>query len=338
MKAVVTQGGYSIDDENSFKDVEVEKPSPTAHDLLVRVKAVGLNPIDTKIRKKEILGNPPRILGWDAAGEVIAVGSETKKFQVGDRVYYAGTPTRPGSNAQFQCVDERLVGAMPSTLSFEEAAALPLTSLTAWELLFERMNVPMNKGMTDGKDLLIIGGAGGVGSIMIQLARYFTNLRIITTASNSESKEWCLKQGAHLVLDHSKDLAPQLDEQSIKTVQYIALVAATTPYYELAAKRITPFGTIGAIVDATEAVDLNLLKPKSAHFVWEFMFTRAVNKLPDMYMQGEILNELGLLIDQKIIHTTLGEVAGELSASKIRELHQRLEKGHTKGKLVLKVP
>lgn len=338
MKAVVTQGGYPLENANSFYDVELEKPTPAPRDLLVRVKACAFNPIDTKLRKKEILGNPPRILGWDAAGEVVAIGSDVKKFQVGDRVYYAGTPTRPGSNAQFQCVDERLVGTMPSSLSFEEAAALPLTSLTAWELIFERMGIPMNKGMTDGKDLLVIGGAGGVGSILLQLARYFTNLRIITTASTPESKEWCLNQGAHLVLDHSKDLAPQLDEQSIKVIHYIALVAGTTPYYEFAAKRIAPFGTIGAIVDATEAVDLNLLKPKSAHFVWEFMFTRAVNNLPDMYIQGEILNELGLLIDQKILHSTLGEIVGELSAAKVREIHQRLEKGHTKGKLVLKVP
>lgn len=338
MKAVVTQGGYSLDESSSFQDVELPTPTPGPHDLLVKVKAVALNPVDTKIRKKEVAGNPPRILGWDASGEVIAIGSEVTKFQIGDRVYYAGTPTRPGSNAQFQCVDEKLVGGMPSSLSFEEASALPLTSLTAWELLFERMNIPMNKGMTAGKDILVVGGAGGVGSILIQLVRYFTNLRVITTASTPESKEWCLAQGAHLVLDHSKDLAPQLEEQGIKNLSYIALLAATTPYFELAAKRIAPMGVIGAIVDATEPVDLNLLKPKSAHFVWEFMFTRAVNNTPDMNMQGEILNEVSLLIDQKILHTTLGEVAGELSAQKIRELHQRLEKGHTKGKLVLKVP
>lgn len=337
MKAVVTQGGYSLDETSSFQDVEIQNPQPGPHDLLVKIKAIGLNPIDTKMRKKEVAGNPPRILGWDAAGEVSAIGNEVTKFQVGDRVYYAGTPTRPGCNAQFQCVDERLVGGMPASLSFEEAAALPLTSLTAWELLFERMNIPMNKGMTNGKDILVIGGAGGVGSILIQLVRYFTNLRVITTASTPESKEWCLSQGAHHVIDHSKDLLPQLDELGLKSLPYIALLAATTPYFELAAKRIAPMGTIGALVDATEPVDLNLLKPKSAHFVWEFMFTRAINNTPDMSMQGEILNELSLLIDQKILHTTVGEIAGELSAQKIRELHQRLEKGHTKGKLVLKV-
>ena len=338
MKAVVTQGGFSLDDEKSFLDVEMPAPTPGPHDLLVRVKAIALNPIDTKLRKKELAGNPPRILGWDAAGEVIETGKEVTKFQKGDRVYYSGTPTRPGSNAQFQCVDERLVGAMPASISFEEAAALPLTSLTAWELLFERMGIPMNKGMTEGKDLLVVGGAGGVGSILIQLARYFTNLRIIATASNPESKEWCLKNGAHLVIDHSKDLNQELDQNGIKTIPYIALLAATTPYFELAAKRMAPFGTIGAIVDVTEPTDLNLLKPKSARFVWEFMFSRPVNNTADMNIQGEILNELGLLIDQKILHTTLGEVAGELSASKIRELHGRIEKGHTKGKLVLKVP
>ncbi len=338
MKAVVTQGGLSLDDEKSFLDVEMPAPEPGPHDLLVRIKAISLNPIDTKLRKKEQAGNPPRILGWDVAGEVIAIGKEVTKFQKGDRVYYSGNPARPGSYAQFNCVDEHLVGTMPASLSFEEAAALPLTSLTAWELLFERMAIPMNKGMTDGKDLLVIGGAGGVGSILIQLARFFTNLRIIATASNPESKEWCLKNGAHIVIDHSKDLNQELDQNSIKTLHYVALVAATSPYFELAAKRMAPFGTIGAIVDTTGPVDLNLLKPKSVRFVWEFMFTRALNNTPDMNMQGEILNELGLLIDQKILHTTLGEVAGELSAAKIRELHQRIEKGHTKGKLVLKVP
>jgi len=333
MKQIGYIGGKPLNDPSSFQLIEQTTPTPQGRDILVSIKAVSVNPVDTKVRARALdPQQPPKVLGWDAAGVVEAVGDEAVLFKPGDKVYYAGDITRPGSNASHQLVDERIVGRMPKTLSFEQAAALPLTSITAWEALFSRLRI--NPVLDSSKRILILGGAGGVGSIAIQLAKQVGRLDVIATASRKESRQWCLDMGAHHVTDHNQDLLAQLQRLDIGEPDYILCLTNADPYFATLAKLIAPQGMICAIVDAKEH-DLSLLKNKSAGFVWEFMFTRPMFKTQDMIQQHKLLCTVADLVDEGTLRTTLHNMLGPLTPDNLREAHRRLEAGHSVGKLVL---
>ncbi len=334
MKAVALTHYLPISDPQSLFDTDLPTPLPTGHDLLVRVEAVSVNPVDTKVRApKEDVEKSPRVLGWDAAGVVEAVGTDVKLFGVGDEVYYAGDITRPGSNSQFQLVDERIVGHKPHTLSFAEAAAMPLTTLTAWEGLFERLHIDRH-GTNHEQSLFIIGGAGGVGSIAIQLGK-LAGLIVIATASRPETQEWVKAMGATHVVDHRQHLPTQLGALNFACVHFIANFSNTDIYWPIMAELIRPQGKIVSIVENSKPVELGLLKSKSATFSWEFMFTRAMYRTPDMDMQGKILDEVADLLDTKKLRPTLTETLTPINAANLRQAHARLESGHSIGKLVL---
>jgi zinc-binding alcohol dehydrogenase family protein len=334
MKAVALTHYLPISDPQSLFDTELPTPLPIGRDLLVRVEAVSVNPVDTKVRApKADVEKSPRVLGWDAAGVVEAVGTNVKRFKPGDEVYYAGDITRPGSNSEFQLVDERIVGHKPHTLSFAQAAAMPLTTLTAWEALFDRLNMERN-GANSEKLLFIIGGAGGVGSIAIQLGR-LAGAIVIATASRPETQEWVKAQGADHVVDHRQHLPTQLGALNIGSVHYIANFANTDIYWSIMAELIRPQGKIVCIVENKAPVELNLLKSKSASVAWEFMFTRPMYQTPDMDAQGIILDEVATLIDAKKLRTTLTETLTPINAANLRQAHARLESGHSIGKLAL---
>ncbi|HEX3624276.1 MAG TPA: zinc-binding alcohol dehydrogenase family protein [Verrucomicrobiae bacterium] len=334
MKAVALTHYLPVSDPQSLFDTELPKPVPVNHDLLVRVEAVSVNPVDTKVRapKPDVEKNP-RILGWDAAGVVEAVGPDVKRFKPGDEVYYAGDITRPGSNAEYQLVDERITGHKPRTLTFAEAAAMPLTTLTAWETLFDRMHIDRN-GANHGQSLLIIAGAGGVGSIAIQLAR-MAGLVVVATASRAETQAWVTGLGANHVVDHRQHLPTQLGALNFACVHFIANFANTDIYWSVMAELIRPQGKIVCVVDNKSPIDLKLLKSKSASLAWEFMFTRAMFQTPDMNAQGLILEDVAAMIDAKKLRSTLTETFSPINAANLRQAHARLESGHTIGKLVL---
>lgn len=334
MKAVALTHYLPISDPQSLFDVELPKPSPEGHDLLVRIEAISVNPVDTKIRApKPKVEAAPRVLGWDAAGVVEAVGAAVTRFKTGDEVYYAGGANRPGCNAEFQLVDERLVGRKPPTLSFADAAAMPLTTLTAWESFFDRMNIdPL--GGNGGESLLIIGGAGGVGSIGIQLAKH-AGLVVIATASRPETQEWVRRMGADHVVDHRQPLPPQLAAPGFEDVDYIANFSHTDPYWGVMAELIRPQGKVVCLVDNTVPLDLKLFKSKSATVAWEFMFTRSLFQTRDMGAQGKILDEVAALLHAKKLRPTRTETISPINAANLRKAHARLESGRTIGKLVL---
>ncbi len=335
MKAIGLYNYLPIEDEQSLIDVQVDMPEPSGKDLLVAVKAISVNPVDTKIRApKDQTETTPRILGWDAAGEVIAIGSEVADYIIGDQVYYAGDITRPGSNCEFQLVDERIVGKKPTSLSFSEAAALPLTSITAWEALFDRLGIS-SQGDDAGKSILIIGGAGGVGSIAIQLASKLARLNVIATASRDESRDWCLKLGAVLVINHRHSLTEQLAAQNISHVDYILCLNNTDQHWSAMTQAIVPQGSICSIVETTQPVELGLLKSKSASFVWEMMFTRSMFQTPDMIEQQKLLNTVSELVDSGELVTTANQVIQPINAENLRKAHAVIEQGSSIGKVVL---
>jgi zinc-binding alcohol dehydrogenase family protein len=335
MKAVVMTRSFPASDPKALLDTETEAPArPMGRDLLVRVEAVAVNPVDTKVRRNRPQNEiSPKILGWDAAGVVEAVGPECSLFTPGDAVYYAGALDRPGCNAQFQLVDERIVGRKPEKLSFAEAAALPLTSLTAWETLLDRLHIGVGLGNSD-QTLLVIGGAGGVGSVAIQLARRF-GLKVVATASRPESQAWCRSLGAHYVVGRSRPLREEVRAVGVEHVDFIANFADTDAYWAEMAELIKPQGKICSIVENSGPLDLGLLKSKSATFVWEFMFTRSMFRTADIEAQGRILNEVAKLADAGALRTTVGENLGPIRADLLREAHARLEAGTAIGKLVL---
>ena len=335
MKAVGLTQYLPIDNENSLLDVEILKPKAKGKDLLVQVKAISVNPVDTKVRApQDQVESEPRILGWDAAGIVVEVGEEVTEFQLGDEVYYAGDITRPGSNSEFQLVDERIVGRKPQNLDFAHAAAFPLTSITAWEALFARLNLD-HKGADAGKSILIINGAGGVGSIAIQLAKKLAKLEVIATASRPETIAWCEKLGADQVVNHRHDLADEINKIGYQTVDYILCLNDTDGHWQAMTKAIAPQGTICSIVENEQPLDMNTLKRKSAALVWEFMFTRSMYQTEDIAEQGNLLNEISQLIDNNTLITTCNDVVMPINALNLRHVHQRLEKGRTIGKIVL---
>jgi len=334
MKAVALTRYLPIDDPASLADVELDDPSPTGHDLLVRVEAVSVNPVDTKVRApKSQVEAKPKVLGWDGAGTVIAVGDAVTLFKKGDAVYYAGDITRAGSNAQLQLVDERIAGRKPQTLDFAHAAALPLTTLTAWELLFDRFGFDAD-GADRGRSLLVIAGAGGLGSIAIQLARR-AGLKVIATASREETVAWCKRMGADHVIDHRQPLRPQLEAAGFRHVDAVACFTGAESYWQQIADVVAPQGRIGLVVGLRAPLDLELIKNKSASVYWEFMFTRAMFGTPDMARQHEILTRTADLIDRGELRTTLTDTLRPINAANLREAHRRLESGTTIGKLVL---
>lgn len=312
----------------------VEQDVPQAHgrDVLVRVEAVALNPVDTKVRPDA--GEDDAVLGYDAAGEIVAVGEEVENASIGDKVYYAGDIRRPGSNSEFQLVDERIVGNRPQSLDAAQAAALPLTSLTAWEALFERLGVDPS-GADAGKSLLIIGGAGGVGSIAIQLAKW-AGLHVIATASRGESTKWCRELGADSVINHRDPLRPQLEQLGIDHVDLIANFNNTSAYWETMGDLIAPLGKIVLIVESSGPLDFgDPYKRKSVTVAWEFMFTRSMFTTPDMDRQRGILHQIAELVDAGKLRTTLASPAGKITADNIIAAHREIESGRTVGKIVL---
>lgn len=332
MKAVAYRQSLPIDADESLLDVTLPEPSPGPRDLKVRVHAVSVNPVDTKVRKRAA---PPagehKVLGWDATGVVEAVGAQVTLFKPGDRVWYAGDITRAGSNAELQCVDERIVGRMPQSLSFAQAAALPLTAITAWEVLFDRLEV----GEKTPGALLIVGAAGGVGSIMTQLARQLTPLTVIGTASRPETQAWVRELGAHHVIDHTLSLTAELQRIGVPSVTHVASLTQTHLHYAEIVKALAPQGRLSLIDDPATPLDVMLLKGKSLSLRWESMFTRSMFQTPDMQAQHELLNRVAQLVDEGRIRSTLGEHFGAINAANLKRAHAFIESGVARGKVVL---
>jgi zinc-binding alcohol dehydrogenase family protein len=318
---------------HTFEEIELPKPAPRGRDLLVKVEAISVNPVDYKQRK--IASPTPRVLGWDAAGTVEAVGPDVTFFKPGDAVYYAGDVTRPGANSEFHLVDERIVGRKPARLDFAQAAAIPLTAITAWEAFFDRMKVDRS-GKDAGKTLLIISGAGGVGSIGIQLAKV-TSLKVIATASRPETIAWVKSLGADHVIDHRKDLRPQIEALGLKQADYIANFSGDLDaHWPAMADLVAPQGAVVAIVGNTKPLPMDVFRSKSATLCFELMFTRARFQTPDMVEQHRLLNQVADWLDAGKIRTTLKETLSPINAANLRKAHEKLESGTMIGKLVLK--
>ncbi len=308
MKAIAIVPGASNDDVGMPTDIEVADPVPQGRDLLVKIEAVSVNPIDLKMRSaKPLADGALRISGWDAAGVVLATGPDAVLFVPGDRVFYAGSILRQGTNAQLHAVDERIVGRMPQSLDFGAAAALPLTALTAWEALFERMRIAPDASGA-GKTILIIGGAGGVGSMAIQLAKQVGALKVVATASRPASQDWCRQLGADLVIDHNAPLKAQLAGAGIRTVDFILCLSSTEQYFSAMAGLIAPHGHICAVVETAAPLPVNELRAKSASFSWEGVFTRSTFGTADMIGQHHILNRIAALIDDSVRGGRLGRI------------------------------
>ena len=335
MKAVGLYKYLPIDAPDSLVDVEIEKPSPQGRELLVEVRAVAVNPVDTKMRApQDKVEESPRILGWDAAGVVAAVGPEATLFKVGDEVFYAGSFVQPGCNSEFHIVDERIVGNKPKSLDFAQAAAMPLTSITAWESMFDRLGI-IQGDEEAGKELLIIGGAGGVGSMATQFAKQLTKLSITVTASRPESKKWCKELGVDHIINHYLDISEQVQEIGIDGYDYILCFNDTDEHWQSMATVIKPQGKICSIVETAGNVDLGALKSKSATFAWEFMFTRSMYETEDMIEQHNLLNRVAELVDSGAIKTTSNKVLEPINATNLKSAHAEIEGRHTIGKIVL---
>lgn len=339
MKAVGVHNSLPVTDPAALEDVEVAIPGASGRFLLVRVRAVSVNPVDTKIRltagsRLEV----PRILGWDCAGVVEAIGEGCSLFQPGDEVYYAGDVTRAGCNSEYHLIDERLVGKKPVSLSFDDAAAMPLTTITAWEALFERLAIPRNAEANAGRNILIIGGAGGVGSIAIQLAK-MAGLSVVTTASRPETEQWCREMGADEVINHREEIADECKRVGFDSLDYILCLVGTAQHWRSMADVIKPQGKLCLIVDteSNQPVNINLFKPKSVAICWEFMFTRARFQTPDMDEQGKLLNAAAKLLDAGVLRHTRTEHYGTLNAENLLKAHAKVESGTMMGKLVLSV-
>jgi len=334
MKAVGYRNSLPISDGKSLEDVTLPDPVAGPRDLVVAVKSVSVNPVDTKVRMRAAPDpGGVKVLGWDAAGIVKSIGSAVTLFKPGDEVYYAGSVARPGTNSELHAVDERIVGPKPRSLNFAQAAALPLTSITAWELLFDRLGlVP---GDMQGKGtLLVIGGAGGVGSIMIQLARKLTGLTVIATASRPESRDWVLALGAHHAVDHSKPLAAEVRSLGIQHVELVASLTNSEQHLTQVAEIIAPQGRFG-IIDDPKSFDILALKRKSVSIHWEFMFTRAVFETVDMIAQHRLLKTVAAMADAGALRSTLSEEFGVINAANLRRAHALIESGRATGKVVL---
>ncbi|HEU4844943.1 MAG TPA: zinc-binding alcohol dehydrogenase family protein [Burkholderiaceae bacterium] len=334
MHAIAYRRNLPITDADALIDVELPAPHAQGRDLLVEVRAISVNPVDTKIRA----GVAPaagelKVIGWDAAGIVRAVGPDATLFRPGDAVWYAGSLTRPGTNSELHLVDERIVGRKPERLDFAEAAALPLTAITAWELLFDRLGVARGAG-PGGQSLLVVGAAGGVGSILVQLARQLTGLTVVGTASRPETAQWVSGLGAHHVLDHTKPLDGELARLGLPPVTYVASLNQTEQHWRAIAELVAPQGKV-ALIDDPSAIDVRLLKRKSVSLHWEFMFTRSMFGTPDMQQQHQLLNDVAQLVDTGLIKTTLSERYGKINAANLKRAHALIERQRAMGKIVL---
>ena len=334
MKAVASLQPLPSTDPACLVDVELPDPTPTGRDLLVRVEAVSVNPVDTKLRRAPgATPAMPRVLGFDVAGVVEAVGPDVTLFQPGQRVWYAGARQRQGANAELHLVDERLVGRMPASLDFAQAAAMPLTTITAWESLFDRLQIPTGQPPQPGT-LLVTAAAGGVGSIAVQLAKCLTAARVVATASRPESRAQALALGADLVIDHAQPISAQLAEAGIRWVDWIFSISHTDAHFAELAKSVAPFGRL-CVIDETGPIDVRLLKPRSASLHWEGMFTRSGFGLPDMQAQGQLLTAVADLVDAGRIRSTHAQTAGRINAADLRAAHAAVESGRMIGKIVL---
>lgn len=335
MKAIAYQNALPITDADSLQDINLPDPVASGRDLLVEVRAISVNPADTKVRAGV---NPPtgewKVIGWDVAGIIRAVGSEVASFKPGDRVWYAGDISRQGANAELHLVDERIVGRMPESIDFARAAALPLTAITAWELLFDRLGVAPGKRPNDER-LLIVGAAGGVGSILTQLARRLTSATVIGTASRPETQSWVTELGAHYVIDHSKPLSDELKRIGVADVTHVASLTQTDSHYEQIIESLAPQGRLALIDDPSLPIDIMKMKCKSISLHWEFMFTRSLFKTADMIAQHLLLTNVAALIDDGVIRSTVGEHFGTINAANLKRAHAFLESGKAKGKIVL---
>jgi len=334
MKAIGYYRPLPITDSYALHDLHVPAPEPGPRDVRVAVQAVSVNPVDVKLRASAA---PPdgvaRILGFDAAGVVEGIGPQVTLFRPGDEVFYAGSIARPGTNSEFHLVDERIVGHKPLSLSFAEAAALPLTSLTAWELLFDRLQLTAARNSAQGT-ILVVNGAGGVGSMVIQLARRLTGLTIVATASRAESRQWTMEMGAHHVIDHRGPLDAQLEAAGLDGVEYIAALSATDAHFPALSRVIMPQGRIG-VIDDPPMLDVVPLKRKSVSLHWESMFTRPVFQTTDMIQQRQILNRVSQLVDSGVLRTTMTSNSGPITAAHLAQAHALVESGRSIGKVVL---
>ncbi len=336
MKAIGYRKSLPVDDEASLQDVEIDDPVPGPHDLLVEVRAVSVNPVDTKVRMRAEPDNGYKVLGYDAAGTVRAVGDAVTLFAPGDEVWYAGDITRAGTNAQLHVVDERIVSKKPASLDFAAAAALPLTAITAWEVLFDCFALDdTDDGTGEGEALLVIGGAGGVGSIMIQLAKALTSLTVVATASREDTVAWCERMGADHVIDHHADLKGQLDELGV-VPRYVGALTASGQHFDAIVDLIAPRGQIAMIDDPGEGViEITRLKAKALSFHWELMFVRPMFAMADMHVQHELLERVAQLVDDGHVKTTANHDGGRITAANLRAAHRLQESGKAIGKTVL---
>ncbi|MRW94261.1 zinc-binding alcohol dehydrogenase family protein [Duganella sp. FT80W] len=335
MKAIAYYQSLPVDHADALIDIELPAPQPTGRDLLVEVRAISVNPVDTKIRRNVAPAEgQAKVIGWDAAGVVKAVGPDVSLFKVGDEVWYAGDLTRPGTNSELHLVDERIVGHKPQNIDFAQAAALPLTTITAWELLFDRLAVSRDAGATQGKSLLVIGAAGGVGSILVQLARQLTGLTIIGTASRPETGEWIKQLGAHHVIDHSKPLNEEIARIGLPPVTYVAALNQTDHHWAEISELVAPQGKV-ALIDDPAALDVRTLKRKSVSLHWEFMYTRSMFQTDDMQQQHQLLNDVARLVESGAVKTTLAERYGKINAANLKRAHALIESNRAKGKIVL---
>jgi zinc-binding alcohol dehydrogenase family protein len=333
MKAIAIEKYLPIENPESFIQTELPKPSATGHDLLVEIKAIAVNPVDTKVRApKDGTENPPRVIGYDASGMVVEVGPDVTLFKVGDEVYYAGDITRPGSNAEYQLVDERIVGNKPESLSHAEAAALPLTTITAYESLFDRLDIDRD-GADTGKSILIIGAGGGVGSIAIQLAKQ-AGLKIIATSSRQETTDWVKQLGADYVVNHREPMVEQVRALGMQYVDYIAIFNDMR-HWSTAVELIRPEGGIVSIDNTDVETPMAGMKTKSASLHWEFMFARSMFQTPDMIEQHKLLNYVADEIDAGKIKTTVSQILHPINVENMRKAHAAIEAGTAKGKIVL---
>ena len=338
MKAIGYQHSLEITQADSLVEFEQSIPSPSGRDLLVKIAAISVNPVDTKIRMKAQPENGEyKVLGWDAVGEVIDVGDAVSIYKKGDKVWYAGDLTRPGTNAEYHLVDERIVGHKPQSITNAEAAAFPLTAITAWELLFDRLQIQQNTAADTRhhQQILVIGAAGGVGSVLVQLASKLTNALIIGTASRPESQQWVTELGADHVIDHRQPLSDELERIGITNVSHVISLNATEQHFSEIAQVIAPQGKFALIDDPSTPLDISLLKMKSVSLHWEFMYTRSMFATTDMDKQGELLNKIADLIDTGEIKTTMGQHYGTINADNLKRAHADLENGKTIGKIVL---
>jgi len=334
MKAVGYDACLPVSDPRCLIDVDLPEPRPGPRDLVVRIRAVSVNPVDTKVRRG--VAPPPggvRVLGFDAAGIVEAVGDAVTLFRPGDEVWYAGSRSRPGTNAELHLVDERIVGRKPRTLDFAQAAAMPLTAITAWEALFDRLQLRLGRP-EDAGTLLVTAAAGGVGSIAVQLARRLSGARVVATASRPDSREQALRLGAHVVIDHAQPLARALQEAGVRWAERIFSISHTHLHFPELAKAVAPQGRI-CVIDDPEPIDVRLLKARCASLHWEAMFTRSGFETPDMAEQGRLLNEVAALVDDGMLVTTHARTLGRIDAANLRAAHEMLETGHTVGKITL---